>query len=164
MFKSIFYVVLKMSYHIRHSVSNSNTLGRVQSPGAVRQARLQILCLPDTQAPESQKPVPGWANFCFAHLVRGIRRPATKVYSVSKKLRSACSGNICPVRLASDWLREERALLWMKKGKNGWRRRYLSRFGVNWPNIVQELCESRGGLPGHTPSIASRHLVEGRMS
>ena len=33
---------------------------------------------------------------------------------------------------------------------------------LNWTNIVQELCEelceSRGGRPGHTPSIAFWHL------
>ena len=39
-----------------------------------------------------------WANFCFANLVWSIRRTATKLYSGSRKLRSACSGNIRPIR------------------------------------------------------------------
>ena len=45
-----------------------------------------------------------WANFCFAILVRDIRRTVTKLCSRSKKLRSSCSGSIRPssANLASD--------------------------------------------------------------
>ena len=46
----------------------------------------------------SPKPVLNWASFCFANLAGSIRRTATKLYSGSKKLRSACSGNIRPIR------------------------------------------------------------------
>ena len=65
----------------------------------------------------SLKPVLNWANFCFANLVQGIRRTATKLCSGSKKLRSTCSGNsysLSSANLASDWLRAKRALLWMR--------------------------------------------------
>ena len=43
------------------------------------------------------EPVLNWTNFCFANLVRGIHRTATKLYSGSEKIRSTCSGNIRPV-------------------------------------------------------------------
>ena len=43
------------------------------------------------------EPKKGSANFCFANRVRGVRRTATKLCSVSRKLRLTCSGNIRPV-------------------------------------------------------------------
>ena len=42
--------------------------------------------------------VGSWANFCFANIAGGIRRTVTKIYSGSKKIRSTCSGHICPIQ------------------------------------------------------------------
>ena len=59
------------------------------------------------------------------NIVRAIRRTGRKLYSGSEKLRKVCSGNIRQVRRTlslTGW--EQRALLWMRKNKNGWRCRY----------------------------------------
>ncbi len=56
-------------------MSDSNVLGRVQSPAAVRQTRLQILCLPDTHAFESQNPIRSSRAGLIERLERHLRRP-----------------------------------------------------------------------------------------
>ena len=62
------------------------------------------------------KPVLNRANFCFANLVRGIRRTATKLCLGSKKFSLSMFWEYSPssANLASDWLRAKRSLLWMR--------------------------------------------------
>ena len=58
-----------------------------------------------------------WANFYFTNLPWAVQWKTAKMYSGSKTLHSACSGNYSPssADLASVCLGAERALLWMRK-------------------------------------------------
>ena len=93
------------------------------------------------------------------NIVQSICPTATKLYSGSKKLHSACSENIRPVRRTlplTGWEQRELSCGWRRnKNINGWPCQYFTRFGGNWP-----ICWLVGGAALSLGPRMIQYLVE----